>query len=258
MVLHEWCRFSRNIYHGSGLHEIVKCISIAGHRTDILLAYCGTWPVQKSRNSEVQMTAMNVSTNELASWEVTNCVEDDPHGASQVIPRVSGNPIVHNRVHKSPPLVPLLSHMSPFLALRSYICTVYFNIIFLRILGLPSGLLRSEFPTHAPLLYTPIHATFPVHLILLDFIAQFSARGASLEAHHYLISFTPLSPRLSYPNINLPQHPFLVHPQACVLNEGDPSFSPIYDNQWPNNGVSVYARNGLADVVSVGGGMFRR
>jgi hypothetical protein len=75
----------------------------------------------------------------------------DSHSASQEISRLLGNPKVHYRVHKSPPLVPILNQTSPAHTIPTYFPKIHFNIIiYLRIgplLGLPSSLLPSGFPT---------------------------------------------------------------------------------------------------------------
>ena len=90
--------------------------------------------------------------------------------ASQEIPRILWNPKVHYRTHKPPPPVSILGHPNPVHIPTSHLLILSTHLR----LGLSSGLLPSGFPTktlYVPL-SSPIRATCPTHLILLNIITQ--------------------------------------------------------------------------------------
>ena len=94
--------------------------------------------------------------------------------ASQEIPRISRNRKVHYRTHKRPPPVSILGQPNPVHIPTSHLLEIHPNIIHQFTPRSPQLSLSLRFPHQDPIhpLSSPMHATCPAHLILLDFITR--------------------------------------------------------------------------------------
>ena len=125
---------------------------------------------------------------------------------SQEIPRISRNPMVHYRTHKPPPIISILGQPNPVHIPTSHLLEIHPNI-HPSTPSLPSGLYPSEFPTktlYIPL-SSPIRATCPAHLILLDFITRtiLGEEYKSFNSSLCNLLHSPVTSSLLGPNILL-------------------------------------------------------
>ena len=127
------------------------------------------WTLQKQKHLWACLTyLLTYSMEQSPSWEANR------FAASQEIPRIWWSSKVHYCTHKRPPPVHLLSQLDPVHAPTSHFLKIYLNIILPSTPGSPKWFFPSGSPTkilYTPLL-SPIRATCPALLILLDFITR--------------------------------------------------------------------------------------
>jgi hypothetical protein len=140
------------------------------------------------------LTYFTYSMEQSPSWEANRFSD------IQEIHCILLKPNILHRVYKCTPPVPILSQIDPVHTPHPTSWRFILILFYYLILGLPSALFPSSFPTKTP--YTPllslIVATCPAHLILLNLITQIIfGVDCRILSPPYLVYTNPLLPRPS-------------------------------------------------------------
>ena len=149
---------------------------------------------------------LTYSTVQSPSWEA------NWFSVSQEIPQISRNPKVHYRTHKRPLPVSILGQPNPVHIPTSHLLEFRPNITHPSTPRSPQWFPSLRFPHQDPIhpLSSPIRATFPAHLILLDFITRiilgegYKSFSSSLcNLLHYPVTSSLLGPNGTIPLLSL-------------------------------------------------------
>ena len=145
------------------------------------------------------MQSINLLTHSMQqtpSWKANR------FAASQEIPHILWNPKVHYRIHKCPPLVPILRHLHPLHTPTSHILKIHLNVIFP---SAPWSFLSFHHQNLAYVCPFPHARYMPRNLILLGFITRTILGEQYKSLSHSLCNFlhSPVTPSLLGPNILL-------------------------------------------------------
>ena len=125
--------------------------------------------------------------------------------ASQEIPCISRNPKVHYHTHKRLPPVSILGQSNSVHIPTSHLLEIHPNIIHPSTPRYPQWSFPSGFPTKTlyTSLFSPIRATCPAHLILLDFITRtmLAEEYKSFSSSLCSLLHSPVTSSLLGPNI---------------------------------------------------------
>ena len=125
--------------------------------------------------------------------------------ASQEIPRISRNPKVHYSSHKRPPPVSILGQPNPVHTHTSHLLEIRSNIIRPSTPRSPQWSPSLRFPHQDPIhpISSPVRATCPAHLILLDFITRtiLGEEYKSFSSSLCSLLHSPVTSSLLGPNI---------------------------------------------------------